>query len=799
MSVLKKSISRRPRTLERRVRGDPERLPDRVRAQPDALRPALRRDRHAPRLHVLDRGLVDRGDRARAPRAARQASASSASCSASARPATGPARRRRSASGSRSRERALGMGIFNTGAAVGGALSPPLIAWLATDLRLAADVRDHRRPGLRVARALARALPAARSEHPWLDRRGARLHPRRPRRRRSADAAAEPGAPAGSSCSRYRQTWAIVVAPLHHRSDLVAVRRSGCRPTSRRRAASACSRSDGRPGSRFSPAASARSRAAGPPAPDPARLVSVDRARKTVMTAGALLTPAGILAMRAESPYVALAWMGVVLFGFQVWVNNVQTLPSDFFPGSAVASVAGLGGTAAALASVLYNWGTGRVVDLLRLHAGVRRRRGPRAVGPGGPVPARGPDREGAGVEALESRARRPRAAPRAPARFRRGYPGLAHSRRTRSPPSTELLVADGARSSRSLVGVHPRVFVTAAGLDELRAARPHDASRGVAAGASLAAGARRRPAAAARSAGAALAERRRVRDRRASASPTRSSSKPEYLLAAAKKWTLAAIDYEPWGYTYNKPNVDLAAGHLLYAIGWAYDLLYARAHAGGARADPRLARAARGARLRRTSRPARSDSNSSSRRTTTSSRPPGSASRRSRSWASRRTPSAGRPRAYAHHHRAGQLLSPGRLLLRGLRVLDLLGAVARALPRRLGARDRREPVGAATCSATGRPTSRTCSLPDGQNVFDFGDIWEGAAARASGGARSTARVYPGGTLQSNCNVLYRRRRAPPRSGGAGGRGALRAPSATATSRSTGRCCGATRRSRPRR
>src|SRR5204862_3255639 len=30
------------------------------------------------------------------------------------------------------RERALGMGIFNTGAAVGGALSPPLIAWLAT-------------------------------------------------------------------------------------------------------------------------------------------------------------------------------------------------------------------------------------------------------------------------------------------------------------------------------------------------------------------------------------------------------------------------------------------------------------------------------------------------------------------------------------------------------------------------------------------------------------------------------------------------------------------------------------------
>src|SRR6266851_4195243 len=49
---------------------------------------------------------------------------------------------------------------------------------------------------------------------------------------------------------------------------------------------------------------------------------------------------------------------------------------------------------------------------------------------------------------------------------------------------------------------------------------------------------------------------------------------KPEYL-DAARRWTLAATDYQPWGYAYNLPNVDLAAGHLLYAIGWAYDLLY--------------------------------------------------------------------------------------------------------------------------------------------------------------------------------------------------------------------------------
>jgi ACS family hexuronate transporter-like MFS transporter len=91
---------------------------------------------------------------------------------------------------------------------------------------------------------------------------------------------------------------------------------------------------------------------------------TVDRARKTVMAFGALLTPAGILAMRAENPYAALILMGIVLFGFQVWINNLQTLPSDFFPKSAVASVFGLGGTAAAVASVIFNWGTGRVVDV---------------------------------------------------------------------------------------------------------------------------------------------------------------------------------------------------------------------------------------------------------------------------------------------------------------------------------------------------------------------------------------------------------------------------------------------------
>jgi ACS family hexuronate transporter-like MFS transporter len=90
---------------------------------------------------------------------------------------------------------------------------------------------------------------------------------------------------------------------------------------------------------------------------------SVDRARKTVILVAALLMPAGIFAAFARDPFTALVLIGVVLFGFQVWINNVQTLPSDFFPDRAVASVAGLGGTGAGIGAMIFTLTTGWVVD----------------------------------------------------------------------------------------------------------------------------------------------------------------------------------------------------------------------------------------------------------------------------------------------------------------------------------------------------------------------------------------------------------------------------------------------------
>jgi hypothetical protein len=46
--------------------------------------------------------------------------------------------------------------------------------------------------------------------------------------------------------------------------------------------------------------------------------------------------------------------------------------------------------------------------------------------------------------------------------------------------------------------------------------------------------------------------------------------------LDAARRYMDAAVGYTIWGYASNKPNVDLAAGHLLYGMGMGYDLLYA-------------------------------------------------------------------------------------------------------------------------------------------------------------------------------------------------------------------------------
>lgn len=90
---------------------------------------------------------------------------------------------------------------------------------------------------------------------------------------------------------------------------------------------------------------------------------TVNAARKWVIGFAACLMPAGIIAAFTSDAMAALALIGVVLFGFQVWINNVQTLPSDFYESKDVGSVAGLGGTGAGIGSMIFIFTTGWVVD----------------------------------------------------------------------------------------------------------------------------------------------------------------------------------------------------------------------------------------------------------------------------------------------------------------------------------------------------------------------------------------------------------------------------------------------------
>ncbi|OLF75249.1 MFS transporter [Maricaulis sp. W15] len=77
---------------------------------------------------------------------------------------------------------------------------------------------------------------------------------------------------------------------------------------------------------------------------------SVDGARKLTITLGCLIMLPCLLAMsQAANPVVAVLIMAAILFGFQTAIGNVQTLASDFLSGKSVGTLAGFAGMAAKL------------------------------------------------------------------------------------------------------------------------------------------------------------------------------------------------------------------------------------------------------------------------------------------------------------------------------------------------------------------------------------------------------------------------------------------------------------------
>jgi len=252
------------------------------------------------------------------------------------------------------RERAFAQGIFNAGASIGAIISAPLIAilfltmgWKGTFLLVGGLGLLWVLPWL----VIYRAGP---DKHPWVSDAERVL---------ILDAPADAGGPVGPvytptirQMMSHRQSWGIVISrflldpiwwlfvswlPIYlaetFQFDIKQIGIFAWVPYV-----------GAMIGSLFGGWMSGRLIASG---------MSVGHARKWTITLGcAVMAPALLGAVLASDPTVAVLTIAAILFGFQVAIGNIQTLPGDVFHGKSVGSLAGIGGMAAVAGTLITTW-----------------------------------------------------------------------------------------------------------------------------------------------------------------------------------------------------------------------------------------------------------------------------------------------------------------------------------------------------------------------------------------------------------------------------------------------------------
>lgn len=98
-----------------------------------------------------------------------------------------------------------------------------------------------------------------------------------------------------------------------------------------------------------------------------AKTNSIDKGRKTTILIGGVIMLLGLIAtvLMGDTAEKFVAIVFFVLFGFQFAISNVQTLPSDFFCGKSVGSLAGLGGMIGVFSVIIMNFLVPIVVEKL--------------------------------------------------------------------------------------------------------------------------------------------------------------------------------------------------------------------------------------------------------------------------------------------------------------------------------------------------------------------------------------------------------------------------------------------------
>lgn len=254
------------------------------------------------------------------------------------------------------RERALAQGIFNSGASLGAVISAPVIALLYIQLGWKGAFVAVGLLGFVWLLPWLLIYKAPPERHPWLSPEERDYILRGQRAEHGSTDASEAAAPGWFEMLRYRQSWAVIASrffldpvwwlfvswlPIYLADrfgfDIKQIGLFAWVPY----VGAAI-------GALFGGwLAGALLR----------RGWSVNGARKlTITLGGAFMLPTLVATAYAATPLAAVLMIAVILFGFQLAIGNIQTLPSDFFSGKSVGSLAGVGGTAAIVGVLITTW-----------------------------------------------------------------------------------------------------------------------------------------------------------------------------------------------------------------------------------------------------------------------------------------------------------------------------------------------------------------------------------------------------------------------------------------------------------
>lgn len=247
------------------------------------------------------------------------------------------------------KERALAQGIFNSGAAIGGIISIPLIAYLSVFFSWKAIFVLVGLVGLLWLIPWMVLVKAPPKEHPWITEEEREYILTGQKNTESEEGNEGDYNPSTSEMLSRKQSWGVIIAsaaidpiwwlfvfwiPIYlsevYSMDVKTIGIYGWVPYV-----------GAMLGAWFGGLLAQNRIKSG---------WSVNRTRKTVISLGCLIMLPALLAMsNPGAPVNAVLLMAIILFGFQTSIGNVQTLPSDLYGGNTVGTLAGFAGMAAKL------------------------------------------------------------------------------------------------------------------------------------------------------------------------------------------------------------------------------------------------------------------------------------------------------------------------------------------------------------------------------------------------------------------------------------------------------------------